>query len=81
MKVKCINNNYEEPHVINGKPVCMATHPKTPNRSGHSRGRKVHLAKNETHTVCNMLVDGYIPASDLNWQPMYNGKCKVCFKS
>lgn len=80
MKVKCINGHIEEPYKIKGKAVCTATHPQMPNNSGHSRGRKIHLQKTETMTICNMLIDGFIPSSSQNWSVVTNGKCKVCFK-
>lgn len=80
MKVKCFGNRIEEAWEIDGKRVCTATHPKTPNWSGHSRGRKIHLAKDNKFTMCNMLVDEYVPANDTNWSPVSNGKCGNCFK-
>lgn len=79
-KVKCFGGSIEEPYILHGKMVCTATHPKQPNFSGHSRGRKIHLAKNETLTVCNMLIDEYIPASNQNFSMVHNGKCGNCFK-
>lgn len=80
-KVKCFGNGFEAAWEINGMRVCTATHPKTPNWSGHSRGRKVHLAKDGKITICNMLVDEYIPDSDKNWAMVSNGNCKNCFKN
>ena len=79
-KVKCFGNRIEEPFMKKGKPCCTATHPDKPNYSGHSRGRKIHLAKNKTHTVCNMLIDEYVPKSSQNWSMFHNGYCKNCFK-
>lgn len=61
--------------------VCTATHPDNPNWSGHSRGRKIHLAKTDKLTVCNMLVDEGIPEADKNWSMVSNGECKTCFKA
>lgn len=61
--------------------VCTATHPKTPNFSGNSRGRKIHLAKTDTLTVCNMRVDEGMIEEDKNWSMVYNGECKSCFKT
>lgn len=66
---------------ISGHRVCTATHPDKPNFSGHSRGRKIHLAKDMKLTICNMLVDQYIPDRDKNWTPVSNGKCMSCFKN
>ena len=68
------------PWTVNGMVVCTATHPDKPNWSGHSRGRKIHLAKTDKLTVCNMLVDEGIPDSDKNWSMVHNGECKNCFK-
>jgi len=65
---------------INGKDVCTVTHPKQPNFSGHSRGRKIHLAKNRKLSICNMLIDEYVPSKDTLWSVIDNGKCKICFK-
>jgi hypothetical protein len=67
--VKCMGGCHEEPLFLKGKPVCVATNPGHPNFSGHSRGRKVHLAKDDKLIVCNMLIDLYVPNSDKNWQP------------
>ena len=78
--VKCFNERIEKAWEINGMRVCTATHPDYPNWSGHSRGRKIHLAKDKKFTVCNMLIDGYIPDSDKNWSTVSNGNCKNCFK-
>ena len=64
----------------NGMIVCTATHPDTPNFSGHSRGRKIHLAKTDKLTVCNMRVDEGIIEEDKNWSVVHNGECKTCFK-
>lgn len=78
---KCFGNRREEAFKIDGIKVCTATHPKTPNWSGHSRGRKIHLAKTDKLTVCNMLIDEYVPASDTNFTPVSNGQCGNCFKT
>ena len=75
-----MHGGLDYPLLINGKKVCTATHPDMPNFSGHSRGRKVHLAKDDKMTICNMLIDKYIPNDDIAWQPVHNGKCKNCFK-
>ncbi|MHA1988919.1 MAG: hypothetical protein ACW98D_20055 [Promethearchaeota archaeon] len=69
--------------IENGKRVCSAVHPDYPEmlHDGRARGRKIHLDKgNGIHTVCNMLVDEYVP-DDEHYQPciVRNGKCKVCF--
>ncbi len=80
MRAKCWNNRIGKVWQIEGKGVCNATHPITPNWSGHSRGRKIHLAKDKKFTVCNMLIDDYIPDNDRNWSTVSNGKCKTCFK-
>ena len=45
-----------------GLILCIATHPKTPNLSGHARGRRPHLIADIQrfsyhHTVCGMLVE------------------------
>ena len=79
MNGRCINYNIEKVWEVEGRGVCMATHPDKPNWSGHSRGRKIHLAKDKKYTICNMLVDGYIPDRDRNWAPVSNGRCKICF--
>lgn len=78
--VKCFNNSIEMAWEINGMRVCTATHPKTPNWTGLSRGRKIHLAKDNKLTICNMLVDEYIPDSNKNLSVVSNGKCGNCFK-
>lgn len=78
--VMCMNGHRENALEIKGLRVCTATHPDNPNFSGHSRGRKIHLAKDAKKTICNMLVDEYVPASDTNWSPVSNGQCKSCFK-
>lgn len=77
---KLFNGRNGKPYRIKGVPVCTATHPDMPNYSGHSRGRKLHLAKNEERTICNMLIDTYMPSGDTNWSMTHNGKCKNCFK-
>lgn len=69
-----------EPYRIEGKLVCTATHPGMPNFSGHSRGRKIHLAKSDKLTICNMRVDGYIPNDNRNCSTVGNGCCKICFR-
>jgi len=66
--------------IFHDKIVCTATHPDQPNWSGHSRGRKIHLAKDNKKTVCNMLVDEGLPEEDHNWSMVHNGRCKVCFR-
>lgn len=79
--VRCMNGKTEIPFILEGKAVCTATHPSNPIRSNKSRGRVVHLANTEKLTVCNMLIDQYVPGSEPhNCQPFKNGKCKVCFK-
>jgi len=79
MKRKCFNNQICDVWMEHGFAVCCATHPDQPNRNGRSRGRKIHLAINDKITLCNMLVDGYIPDDDRNWAMVSNGKCGVCF--
>lgn len=70
--------------IVNDKRVCTAVHPDHPHllNDGHSRGRKIHLDKgDEIHTVCNMLVGGYIAEQYKDGSSMVNnGKCKICFK-
>jgi hypothetical protein len=78
--VKCFNNRIEKAWEHKGMRICTATHPDYPNWNGKSRGRKCHLAKDHKLTVCNMLVDEYIPESDKNWSMVSNGFCKTCFK-
>ncbi len=63
---------------LNEKKVCTVTHPQTPNFSGHSRGRKIHLAKDDKVSVCNMLIDSYVYEGHLGCC-VDNGKCKICF--
>lgn len=69
--------------IENNKKVCTAVHPDYPNmlNNSHSRGRKIHLDKGDgIHTVCNMLVDIYVPDNeDLQPCNVKNGKCKICF--
>ena len=79
MKKKCVNKEIKEVWTHCGYGVCTAVHPKNPNWSGNSRGRKIHLAKDEQLTFCNMLVELYIPDDDRNWAMVSNGRCKVCF--
>lgn len=78
--VLCWNGQREMAYEKNGKRVCTATHPDNPNFSGHSRGRKIHLAKDSKLTVCNMLIDEYAPSSNQNYSMFMNGECKNCFK-
>lgn len=78
-KRTCWNYQEEVPFKMHGLEVVSATHPQKPNYSGHSRGRKIHLAKNETHTVCNMLIDEYCPSSTQSSSMVGNGKCGNCF--
>lgn len=80
-EILCCNGLIEKPYALKGKAVCTATHPQMPNHSGHSRGRKIHLAKDEKFTVCNMLIDQYIPLSTQNYTMVSNGKCGNCFKN
>jgi len=61
--------------IIDGKIVCMATHPKMPNRSGHSRGRAKHLVKGDGLTICNMMVDELVKDHHI-----ITKFCKICFK-
>ena len=68
--------------IVKGKRVCSAVHPDYPHllNDGRARGRKIHLDKGDgINTVCNMLVDIYIPARG-ELQPCMAGKgmCKVC---
>ncbi len=79
IKRKCFNHRKEVALKLHGFEVCSATHPMKPNYSGNSRGRKMHLAKNDTHTICNMLIDEYCPASDTAYTIIRNGKCGNCF--
>ncbi|KKM06126.1 hypothetical protein LCGC14_1747110 [marine sediment metagenome] len=79
---ECINDRKTEVWMIDGKGVCIVKHP-DPNKTSYSnksRGRKIHLAKDKKYSVCNMLVDIYIPDSNRFWVPVSNGRCKVCFK-
>ncbi len=79
--IMCSNNVVEMPYILEGKAVCTATHPDHPIESKKSRGRKIHLSKDGEFTVCNMLIDGFIPSSEyLKFQQVHNGKCKNCFK-
>jgi len=61
--------------IIDGKVVCMATHPKMPNHSGHARGRAKHLVKEGQLTVCNMKVDTLVKDYEI-----ISKFCKICFK-
>lgn len=81
MRRKCFGNKVEDVWMENGKGVCTACHPNKPNWDGRSRGRKIHLAKDDKMTVCNMLVDEYIPDRDRNWSMVDNGRCKICFSN
>lgn len=63
-------------YTLSGMAMCMATHPTMPNRSGHARGRKLHLTKDGKKSLCNMLVDGYFKQD--NW--ISRDQCKICFK-
>lgn len=76
---KCWNHQYEVPYRLHGFDVVTATHPDKPNFSGHSRGRKIHLAKDDKLTICNMLIDQYCPSSNQNYSMVSNGKCGNCF--
>jgi hypothetical protein len=63
----------------NENKKCLATHPDKPNFSGHARGRKLHLTKNNERTFCNMLIDEI--AEDKLWLPHFKGRnCKICFQ-
>lgn len=64
--------------VLNGHTVCTATHPDMPNKSGLSRGRKIHLMKSEKLTFCNMLVDELAPVNYKHYSMTINGTCKNC---
>lgn len=57
--------------------LCMATHPKMPNTSGHARGRVAHTSKDGIKTICNMLVDGEMRN---DWFIKSKRKCQVCFR-
>jgi hypothetical protein len=59
--------------------VCMATHPKMPNLSGHARGRKRHLTADRKSTVCNMLVDQLFDKNTERYQYSHS-ECKTCFR-
>ncbi len=76
----CNNNHKTKVWEIDGKAVVTVTHPCKPNYEGHSRGRKIHLAKDDKLSKCNMLIDAYLPDNDRNWSMVTNGSCKVCFK-
>lgn len=58
---------------------CTATTLNNPNYSGHARGRKLHLSKNEERTFCNARVDEYVEGEILQ-HFLVNGKCKICFQ-
>lgn len=70
------------PWIIDGRYVVTVTHPQQPNWSGNARGRKVHIAKDEKVSVCNMLIDqpmmlwadGERPIGQISER-----RCKVCF--
>lgn len=66
--------------IINGCKVCTGTHPDKHNFSGHSRGRKMHLTKDGERTLCNNLVDQYLPKEDKFWSVVSNGMCGNCEK-
>ena len=66
------------PGQMKGHTVCTATHPKMPNHSGHSRGRKLHLMKSMELTLCNMKVDELAPNDYRFYSMTQNGTCKVC---
>jgi hypothetical protein len=71
--------NREEPAFrLHGLEVCTATNAAQPNFSAHARGRSCHLAKNDIHTVCIMLIDSFRPESDRSFTPMIK-QCKTCF--
>ena len=62
-----------------GHRVCTATHPNMPVFNGNSRGRKIHLDSGDAiYTLCNQLVDEYIPADDKEYTMVSNGWCKAC---
>lgn len=46
--------------------VVTATNPEMPSFSDKSRGRKYHMQKSRTHTLCDMLITGYIPQKFVN---------------
>lgn len=75
---KCWGNNEEPAYRLHRLEVCSATNADQPNFNANARGRKCHLAKNDTHTVCNMLIDRFCPESDQRFTFLEN-KCKVCF--
>jgi len=78
MKGKTLHG-YGDVWTIGGLGVCIVKHPTQPSSSRLSRGRKIHLAKDKRLSICNMLVDEYIPDNNRNWSPVMNGKCKICF--
>jgi len=77
--IKCISGRVEKAWIVDGKRVCIATHPDSPNFDGKSRGRKIHLAKDMQSTVCNLLVTEFVPERDRNWSCVMNGECIPCF--
>lgn len=60
-----------------GKLTCIATHPNEANMNKNSRGRKLHLLKNDgsEKTICNLL---FSHNEDIT--KSLNSRCKVCFK-
>lgn len=79
LKRICVNNRVTRVWMIGDRGACSATNPVVPNFSGHSRGRKLHLSDGGKFTVCGLLVDRYVPASDHNWSFVLNGRCAGCF--
>lgn len=70
------------PWIIDGRAVVTVTHPQQPNHSGNARGRKVHLAKSDKVSICNMLIDERMllwPGETTPTSSMAERKCKVCF--
>jgi len=57
---------------------CAATHPKQPNYSGHSRGRKLHLSIDGKKSICNMKYEKLTHSIHVS-SMAGNGQCKVCF--
>lgn len=63
-------------YFVDDKVICLATHPQTPNYSGHARGRKMHLSIDCKTTICQMKYEniGYI-------DHFLGNECKTCFKN
>jgi hypothetical protein len=58
---------------------CTATHPDTPLKSKKARGRKLHIAKDNETTYCNMLVDEVLQMGTDRFHHFdKNGRCKSC---